>query len=183
MKEVNEISKIVFKLKHWEGYTLFSIIEQEGAKSHHEIFFKGSNGWIINSFKCISIDTVQKIVQLRGYDSDLDNKVVSKEDKDKCIYNSIIEVFKELSEQGSAREPKYGDIILVRNSTDDNWEERLYITSLFDRVSNRYATIKCSEETSLRSGTYDVVLWKYMKPLNSKGSFRQINEDTFEVIF
>ena len=183
MNKIEEINKVVFKLKHWEGYTFFSIIEQIGNKSYCGYIFKGSNGWIINSFKGISIDPIQKIIHVRGYDSDLNNKVISKEDRDKYIYNNIIEVFRELSEQGITKEPNYGDKVLVKNSKDDVWEEHLYISSLLDRVSNRYATIKCSEETSLRSGSYDVLLWKYMKPTNRIGSFKQINEDTFEVIF
>ena len=182
MKNINTNNKrIVFKLKHWEGITLFKVIEQECIERGCGEIFKGSN-WRIYSQGKVLIDTNFDHIYLTVLNKESNNEVSVKEDKDKSIYNSILETFKELGSQ-SNDEPKYGDRVLVREHKEGDWSERVLVHILpkealigFVCVHNAY------EEEFSKGASYHTINWSYMKPLE-ENTFKEISEDTFEVTF
>jgi len=182
MENINTNNKrVVFKLKHWEGITLFKVIEQEGIKIGCGLY-TGSNGWKIIGWSSLTISEGSKIIYLKGLNNEDDNYVSTKEDKDKSIYNSILETFKELGSQDTS-EPKFGDKVLVSESDDWEWQEKTLVHILPKEVLNRYICVISIDEMKFNNGErYNINDWRYMKPLK-ENSFKEISEDTFEVTF
>jgi len=183
MENINTNSKkVIFKLKHWEGITLFKVIEQDGFERGCGELYSGSNGWVINSKSHTTIASVIKDIYLRGFNKDEDNYVSTKEDEDKSIYSSILETFKELGSQGDT-EPKFGDRVLVRDIEDTRWCERFLVHILPKEVIERFICVIDDYEKEFKEDKeYRTNKWKYMKSLK-ENSFKEISEDTFEVTF
>jgi len=176
--------RIVFKLKHWEGVTLFKIIEQSGFERGCGNIFIGSNGWKTVSSTSPFIKGDNKVIFIRGRYKDYDEEIATIKDEDKSIYNNILETFKELSEQGNNEEPKLGDTVLVRKNMDTSWLERIYIATLPKKVNRKYITVNINSIKAFKSGNnFDIVRWRYMKTLKNKGSFKHLDKETFEVTF
>jgi len=183
MENINTNNKrVVFKLKHWEGITLFKVIEQEGFERGCGQIYAGSNGWRVISQGNPAIFKGLKKLYLRGFSKDDDNNVSTKEDKDKNTYNTILETFKELGSQDMP-EPKFRDRVLVKETDDMRWRERILVHILPEGVLGRYMCVNISEEEKFKEGErYGALVWKFMKPLK-ENSFKEISEDTFEVTF
>jgi len=183
MENINTNNKrVVFKLKHWEGVTLFKVIEQEGIERGCGEIYSGSNGWRIISQGRPAIKSVFKNIQLRSFNKELDNDVPIQEDEDKSIYNSVLETFKELGSQGNT-EPKFGDKVLVNSVKGTYPCERILVQILPKEVFNRFICVDSNyEEEFINGKDYGVTRWKFMKPIK-ENSFKEISEDTFEVTF
>jgi len=183
MENINTNNKrVVFKLKHWEGVTLFKVIEQEGIERGCGEIHLGSNGWMISSHSNPAISNTVKSIYLRGLYKDGDNNVLTQEDEDKNIYNSILETFKELGSQGNT-EPKFGDKVLVKDIEGGSWQERFLVHILPEEVIKRIVCVDNFYEEAYKEGKlYYTINYKYMKPLK-QNSFKEISEDTFEVTF
>lgn len=183
MENINTNSKrVVFKLKHWEGITLFKVIEQEGIERGCRELYIGSNGWSICSHGNPDISTSFKRIYLGGLNKHEDNAILTKEDKDKSTYNSILETFKELGSQGNT-EPKFGDRVLIKDIEDTRWYERTLVHILPEEVINRFICVVDAYEKEFKEDKeYRTINWNYMKSLK-ENSFKEISEDTFEVTF
>lgn len=180
------MAKIKFKLKHKEGVTLFMILEQEGIKRGCGEIFKGDNGWSILSAGGITLEVTTKDIFIRGNVEECDLDIELEKDPNKEIYNNVLKTFKQLgNSQTDKFEPKEGDKVLVRNSADYDWKERIFIHSLNSKASCPYITVRFSyDEEYIKGDNYCVSYWEYMKPLYEKeSSFKQLDEETFEVTF
>lgn len=180
------MAKIKFKLKHLEGVTLFKIIEQEGIARGCGEIFEGDNGWKIFSRGSTDFLEGSRIIFIGGLQKQFDDKCIFRRDPNKEIYNNVLETFKQLGNfQTKKFEPKGGDKVLVRDAVASDWKERLFITKLSDRADSPYITVADSDEERYTKGeSFYHTSWKHMKPLHKKeSSFKQLDEETFEVTF
>jgi len=174
---------IKFKLKHWEGVTLFKVIEQTGFERGCGEIFKGSNGWGIISKDATEIYESRDRVYIQGLNPIYDNSTASVEDPNKDIYNEVLETFKELG-KGETSEPKLGDRVLVRNELVLSWEEMIYVTTLPKKCKLKYIVVADYTEIEFKQGLeYEIESYAYMKPLKQENNFEVLSEDTFEVSF